>query len=83
MLRVCEMWAADIGLTFNVPKCKTMVLAGPPISGSDLSRQKLSLSNESLEWVDKFKYLEHLPWQCSGYATHPLGLWSRVRFRPV
>jgi hypothetical protein len=36
---------------------RKQVLAGPPISGSDLSRQKLSLSNESLEWVDKFKYL--------------------------
>jgi hypothetical protein len=39
MLGVCELWAAEVGLSFNVPKCKTMVLAGPHISDNKLDQQ--------------------------------------------
>ena len=64
MLRVCEVWAADVGLDFNVPKCKTMVLAGPYIICNDLSQQQLSLSNQSLGGMGGEVQVPGLPSLC-------------------
>ena len=55
MLRVCELWAARVGLRFNVPKSKLMVLTGklprhqPPPA--------ILLDGQTLDWVQEFKYL--------------------------
>lgn len=54
MLRVCERWAAEVGLEFNVPKCKLMVLTGPRLKQR---LPELVLNGQSLRWVQEFKYL--------------------------
>jgi len=53
MLRVCEVWAAEVGLQFNVPKSRVMILAGtPPPYFPDFV-----LSNQTIGWTNEFKYL--------------------------
>ena len=52
-LDVCDQWAVEVGLEFNVPKSKVMVLTG----AKPLQLPVLTLSNQVLEWVDEFKYL--------------------------
>jgi hypothetical protein len=53
MLDVCDQWAAEVGLQFNVPKSKLMVLAGARLP----QLPALTLSNQTLTWVEEFKYL--------------------------
>ena len=49
MLDVCDQWAVEVGLEFNVPKSKVMVLTG----ARPLQMPVLTLSNQVLEWVDE------------------------------
>lgn len=53
MLNVCDEWALESGLQFNVPKSKVMVLTGDTLS----ELPELILSNQVLEWTQEFKYL--------------------------
>jgi hypothetical protein len=55
MLRVCELWAARVGLRFNVPKSKLMVLTGKPRGQQPLPA--IQLDGQPLDWVKQFKYL--------------------------
>jgi Reverse transcriptase (RNA-dependent DNA polymerase) len=55
MLSVCERWATSIGLRFNVPKSKLMVLAGKLQKNQQLP--EVLLDGQPLAWVDRFKYL--------------------------
>ena len=53
MLAICETWAASVGLQFNVPKSKVMVLAGPP----NPQLPAVPLAQQVLEWTEEFPYL--------------------------
>jgi hypothetical protein len=53
MLKVCDTWALEVGLQFNVPKSKVMVLTGARLA----ELPALTLSGQPLGWVDEFKYL--------------------------
>jgi len=53
MLGVCDLWAVEVGLQFNVSKSKVMVLAGARLA----QLPELTLSGQTLCWVDEFKYL--------------------------
>lgn len=55
MLRVCERWAASVGLCFNVPKSKLMLLAGKQPKCQPLPT--ILLDSQPLDWVTQFKYL--------------------------
>jgi hypothetical protein len=55
MLNVCDEWAIEVGLQFNVAKSRVMVLTGTQLKASDLPQ--LQLSDQVLDWADEFKYL--------------------------
>ena len=55
MLNVCDEWAVEVGLQFNVAKSRVMVLTGTRLQPSELPQ--LQLSDQTLEWTDEFKYL--------------------------
>lgn len=59
MLRVCEQWARDVGLSFNVPKSKVMLLSGK-LTKDDLPPPEIHLGGQVMEWVNQFKYLGFL-----------------------
>ena len=53
MLAICESWANSVGLKFNVPKSKVMVLAGPRRSSlmSTLPNKSFSGQTTSRTWA--------------------------------
>ena len=52
MLDVCDEWAVELGLQFNVPKSRVMVLTGARVKTGELP--ELQLSGQVLEWTEEY-----------------------------
>ena len=57
LVAACEAWAAaaHVQMSFNSPKSKLLVLAGPQVALASLP--PVQLGGVDLEWVLSFKYL--------------------------
>lgn len=53
MLRICEAWAQEAGMSFNLEKCEIMQLAGK----IPKDRPIIEFAGGTITWVKEFKYL--------------------------